>query len=72
MPEKSVSAVDKFTESKHASANFPKITDNKESTEHEEQFDTIDSSGSDSVCSSTSESSIQTQVCYSKDSTNFK
>lgn len=62
MPEKSISSVVKFTETKDVSTNLPKNADSKGSGEQCEQFHSNGSSGSNSVCSSTSESSIQTQV----------
>lgn len=62
MPEKSVSMVGKFTESKNISVSFPKLTDINGGGEHINQSLSNDSSGSNSMCSSMSNSSIQTQV----------
>lgn len=59
MPEKSVSSVGKFTETKNVSVNFVK---NTERNDQSGLTKSNDSSGSESVCSSTSDSSIQTQV----------
>lgn len=63
VPEKSESTMEKLSETKNAPADFPNSpNENKDICEHTSQFIASRSSGSDSICSSTSGSSIQTQV----------
>lgn len=65
VPEKSASTMEKLLETENVSADFPKGTnDNKDICEETSQFITSRSSGNDSICSSTSGSSIQTQVSH--------